>query len=431
MNSNYRSAWLIPICLLSGYGCSTNPPQNTVETIQASEQATPAITHQSKVAPHPIEPAKLMQSQIETDLEPNRLQISTEPAETEQTTMPSANLPAAAGTVKKRFAVTDPKTIPAPDRLQPRESVDTNAVALPATQEIPKGRRNNPAKAKITSSIQTGQLQNPSLTEVSGLAASRINPEVLFAINDSGNSATLYALSDSGMHLAQWPVQARNRDWEDLATLRRNDVDYLVIGDTGDNLQLRTKSTLYLIPEPSVNTVSGDTLKPAFTLNFTYEDGPRNVEAFASYQQSIYLMSKEPVSSDGPSNSHVYELKVPDSIGDDVLVARRVADLPLGRMSLEGQLAASLAGVDLNQPTALDIDANGTTAYILTYRHVLRVDRKPGQSWPDAFAESSSRIHAHNLGQAEALAVAPERAIFLTSENRSAPIWALPLSPLL
>lgn len=430
MNSNYRWASLALMCLLGGYGCSTTPPGNTFKTTPESNTTTSALTQQTSATAAPdINSGQPAVIRAEADLK--QLQATAGPAETVPAELPLTDTTSALDAASDSIAETVPMEKPVPAIPQPRQSGDTDSTRPSSPPKIRQSQRGSHARAKITASIQTGQLQNPSLTEVSGLAASRINPEVLFAINDSGNSATLYALSESGEHLAQWPVQARNRDWEDLATLRHDNVDYLVIGDTGDNLQLRAKSTLYLIPEPSLNPVTTGPLTPAFTLNFIYEDGPRNVEAFASYQQTIYLMSKEPVSIDGPSNSHIYELEIPDRIGDEVLVARHVADLPLGRMSFEGQLAASLAGVDLNQPTALDIDTNGKTAYILTYRHVLRVDREKGQSWPEAFGQSSRRIHAHNLGQAEALAAAPERAIFLTSENRSAPIWAIPLTPLL
>jgi len=282
-------------------------------------------------------------------------------------------------------------------------------------------------KARIT-----GKLDNDQLNEVSGLVASRRYPGLLYAINDSGNPAALYAMDETGKLLAQWQVNARNRDWEDMAYINLAGKQYLVVGDTGDNLRIHKTATLLLFEEPSFPANTG-TLNPAYTIRFRYDDGPRNVEAFAVVDRTLFFLSKEPVGINGSEPAGVYELNLPENL-DEVaaetpMIANRISSMPPRLGGLESKLAAAFAGIDLSHPTAMAFDASGKTAYILTYREVLRIRRKSQQSWAEAFALRAETLFSHRLDQAEALAISDGRAIWFTSENAGAPIWAIPIAP--
>jgi len=274
---------------------------------------------------------------------------------------------------------------------------------------------------------RTGKLRNRQLNEVSGLAASRNSPGVLYAINDSGDSATLYALSEKGKHIGQWAVRARNRDWEDLDSVQLNNQNYILIGDTGDNLKNYDKSTFYLVAEPLPGKLHDESLTAYMTINFVYEDGPRNVEAFAVHGMTIYLISKEPLSPTGSRASRLYGLKIPVKQPSSTLTARFITELPIARPSLESKLAASFVGVDLDHITAMDITTSGRTAYLLTYKDILKIERSNDESWSKAFQRRGKRIHMHGLAQAEALTIAPGRSVFVTSEKQGAPLWAIPI----
>lgn len=285
-----------------------------------------------------------------------------------------------------------------------------------------------PPVLDIKRAQKTGNLQNSALMEISGFSASKDWPGVIYAINDSGNAATLYAISESGKHLGEWAIDGRNRDWEDLASITLDGKHYVVIGDTGDNLNVHKTNTLYFIREPVPGDAANQPLKPHMSVTFVYEDGPRNVEAFAVHGNTLYLISKEPLAASGTQPSRLYSLEIPTTQPSKNLTARFLTTLPPVSPSLEAKLAASFVGVDLNHPTALDIDPNGRTAYLLSYRQVLRYQRLPEQSWAQAFQTSGKRIHFHQLGQAEALTLAPGRAVFITSENPAAPVWAIPVT---
>lgn len=284
-----------------------------------------------------------------------------------------------------------------------------------------------PEPVIVSKVSRTGRLENSRLNEVSGISASRNSPGVLYAINDSGDSATLYALSEKGKHIAQWSIGARNRDWEDLDVVELNSQNYILIGDTGDNLRINEKSTFYLVAEPIPNQMGSDLLSPYMTIDFRYEDGPRNVEAFAVYGRTIYLISKEPLGANGPSASRLYALEIPQAQPIETLIATYLTELPIPRISLESKLAASFAGVDLDHITAMDISSSGRFAYLLTYREVHRIERGDTQAWSKAFQHRGRPVHTHNLGQAEALTIAPGRSIFITSEKPGAPLWSIPL----
>jgi len=322
---------------------------------------------------------------------------------------------------------------PASDNVVPFKHKDalvqeSAAEPLPAKNSVSSSQTVELPRPVIVDRIsRTGKLGHRKLSEVSGLVASRNSPGVLYAVNDSGDSATLYALSEKGKHIGQWAVKARNRDWEDLDNIEHNNQNYILIGDTGDNLRNYRKSTFYLVAEPLPGKLPDDSLTPYMTIDFVYEDGPRNVEAFTAHGTMIYLISKEPLSPTGASASRLYSLEIPVTQPSNTLTAKFVTELPIARSSLESKLAASFVGVDLDHITAMDITASGRTAYLLTYKDIVKVERGLDESWSTAFQRRGKRIHTHGLAQAEALTIAPGRSVFFTSENQGAPLWAIPI----
>lgn len=307
---------------------------------------------------------------------------------------------------------------PAPEKPQTTQAINGEAYQL--------------TPLDIRASGSTGRLRNRQLKELSGLAASRRHKGLLYAINDSGNSPTVYAIDETGKLLHQWEIAARNRDWEDMTMMTINGESYIVIGETGDNLLRHSTASLYFLSEPQWPPTT-TTLDVDAKVDFTYEDGPKNVEAVSAAGSSVYLLSKTSQRGKGNSTNGVYQLQLsPDTIfasGQELMTARRVASMASRGNSIETTLAAALAGVNLNNPTALEIDSDSNTAYILTYREVLKIPKAPQQTWSQAFASKSTRIAWHSLSQAEALSVSPGRAIWFTSEKMGSEIRAIALDP--
>lgn len=160
-----------------------------------------------------------------------------------------------------------------------------------------------------------GALQSPLIGEASGIAASRKNDNVLWVHNDSGDSARIYALSYDGTHLGIYDLDgASASDYEDIATGPGpvKGLDYLYIGDIGDNGAQRTDITVYRVAEPVVDDNQSPveiTLSGADPIRLQYPDGPRDAETLMvdPLTKDIYIISKR------ESLSRVYRAPYPQS----------------------------------------------------------------------------------------------------------------------
>jgi hypothetical protein len=110
---------------------------------------------------------------------------------------------------------------------------------------------------QFTSGVSLGTVDSSSLTEVSGIAVSRRFPNVLWAHDDSGDSARVFAVGTDGTHLGIFNLSGASAvDWEDMAigTGPVAGQDYLYVADTGNNALDRAVVTIYRAPEPALDT---------------------------------------------------------------------------------------------------------------------------------------------------------------------------------
>lgn len=271
----------------------------------------------------------------------------------------------------------------------------------------------------------SGYLENTDLAETSGLARSQSRTDLLWAVNDSGNPAVLYALGLDGADRGSVRVLgAANRDWEDLASLQRDGQPYLLIADTGDNAARRGVSFLYLVaePEPDASGRFTGTVR-ARRLVFRYEDGPRDCEAVAvdPHTGEVLLVAKRTA----PPALYALSLPADDEVSGP-LTARRLGTVgglpsPTPRELLEAPL-----GPFRHQPTALDISADGREALLATYQRLYLYRRAPRQSWAAALARPVLTA-TFPLEQVEAAAFVGPHAIAI-AEGRGAAVRRWPLS---
>ena len=145
---------------------------------------------------------------------------------------------------------------------------------------------------------QIGHLAHSKLREVSGMAASRRRPDLLWVANDSGNGALLYAIGLDGRTHGIFQVNGvRNRDWEDLASFTSDGKAQLLVADVGDNTAKRQESVLYIVEEPDLprkQSPAGTHLPLLRRIRFVFEDGPRDCEAVAVdlSMNRVLLLSK-------------------------------------------------------------------------------------------------------------------------------------------
>jgi len=165
-------------------------------------------------------------------------------------------------------------------------------------------------------------LTRTDLVEISGVAASRVNPGILYIHNDSGNLNQVYLTDGTGadkgtLNLA--PVS--NRDWEDIAVGPGPIAgkSYVYVADIGDNDSKYKSIFIYRFVEPDL---AGKT-KPVLNIDaidkieLKYPDGPRNAETLMVDPQTkdIYIASKE------SNTSKIYVAHYPQSTSTFTVMA--------------------------------------------------------------------------------------------------------------
>lgn len=130
-------------------------------------------------------------------------------------------------------------------------------------------------------------LDDPRLTESSGLARSQAHPDVVYTHNDRGDLARIFAMDDTGTR-AVLRVDVAALDWEDIATTPDGRI---WVADTGDNDGVRSTVQVVVVDEPDV-LVSADV--PSVSYALRYPDGPHDAEALLvdPRDDRLYLVTK-------------------------------------------------------------------------------------------------------------------------------------------
>ncbi len=322
------------------------------------------------------------------------------------------------------------------------KSIQAQALHKTSVQEA-----GGPLQGEVTT-VLSGYLESTSIGELSGLAASHKNPDVFWAINDSGNRPELFAVDKTGRHLQTFSLPERNIDWEDLASFRHEGKSWLAIADTGDNLRRRSSSFLYLLEEPVLDQpvlqrgfASAATVQPSnsanakpvaaaahasrelkvqATIEFAYVDGPQNVESIAVSAEdgSIYLVAKR------GAKSSLYELPLVFESQPGQITAKLIGNTTgLHWDASASWIEQSLGSRFLLGPTAMDISADNQLAVIANYRHVYLYRKQPGQAWSAALRSKPQIISSHRMSQSESVAFsAGGDFIIVGSEGIHAPV---------
>jgi hypothetical protein len=152
------------------------------------------------------------------------------------------------------------------------------------------------ATATFQPSVDLGDIENPSLKEASGLAASRVNPGFFWSHNDSGEPNKLFCFDEKGKGLREFELEgAVNVDWEEMAIVGESGGSATIyVADFGDNDALRSDYTIYWCKEPVVTANVSNKITSVNSLKFTLPDGARDMECMLIDQKTkdIFIISK-------------------------------------------------------------------------------------------------------------------------------------------
>ena len=295
---------------------------------------------------------------------------------------------------------------PAGEQATPTTSaaVETTAVAAPATPPRACPGFGQPQ--------DVGTFQTKELREVSGLVVSHRNPNVLFAHNDSGDAARIFALSRTGHTLGVYRLVGANAlDWEDMTEgpAPHRDGPYLYIADTGDNRSVRPFVTIYRIAEPAVSPsqplVKAD-VQGVEAFELRYPDHAHDVETILVDPKSadVVLISKE---RDGPAV--IFTAPPLDTPGAPIALTK-VGTLSFGRKAISGRLA-----------TSGDVTPTGDGVAVRTYSDAWLYARAPGTKLWEALLTTPCALPLALEPQGESIAfTANADGYFTVSEGEHA-----------
>ena len=247
-------------------------------------------------------------------------------------------------------------------------------------------------------SVIDRRIQDPRVTESSGLAASLLHPGVLWTHNDSGDDPRIFAIAPDGSTAATFTLpDAPARDWEAISSGRDAEGRAVLwIGDIGDNLGVWRSVRVLRVREPEVLR---DGALEWTQYDLAYPDGSRNAEALLADPATgrLYVASKE------TSGAGLYAAPSPLANGSRNTL-RRIGDVPSvitdGAFSADGSRVALVDYV-----------------YAWVYR------------WTgDGLAPDPQRILLPGRGQGESVAWTDDgSALLVGSEGVRSPIWRVPV----
>lgn len=257
-----------------------------------------------------------------------------------------------------------------------------------------------------------GIVESSALTEISGLAASRRNAGVCWVHNDSGDSARVFAMSESGAHLGTYSLNgASARDWEDMAIGPGPDpgVDYLYVADTGDNRRQRVSVTVYRVPEPMVTQDQApvtETLDDVEALPMCYPEAAFDCETLLVDPETadVYLVTRD---REGTGQAHVYRCAAPHTPG------------VMATLELVTSIALAV------QQTGGDVSPDGSAVLLRAHAGPATLWSRPagGALW-EVFLGTSCLVPLASEPQGEAIAWSADGAhYFSVSEGAHQPVY--------
>ena len=271
-----------------------------------------------------------------------------------------------------------------------------------------------------------GKVKHEAINEASGLIATE---NWIWIHNDSGDSATLYAIDCEGNKRATSKIEgAFARDWEDMTDFSENGKDYFLIGDIGDNKERSPEVTFYVIEKPSSDTPSS----LLYTFTATYENiGSKDAEAIIvdPNTNELMLITK---GRDGIFHFLTGAFPLPSEystspiIDDPKFNARKIVlseihQEPFATPPLNRQEQSRLI-------TSATLHPNGNQLIIRNYLTAKIYTKTTEQSWSEALKETPCKLPLPLQQQGETLDFSPDgNSLWTISEGSKQTLYEIQL----
>jgi hypothetical protein len=249
-------------------------------------------------------------------------------------------------------------------------------------------------------------LGDRDLIELSGLVASRAHPGVLYAHNDSGDTARFFAMDLAAQPLGRFELEgATARDWEDISLGPCPEGTCVFLGDIGDNRRVRSDYAVYRVKEPALPEGKGTVKVPWERFAYEYPDAEKNnAETLLVHPVSgeVYVITKQAAGEP----SRVFKFPMPmDSKKSAVLI--KVVDLKLP----EPKDQALTAG---------DLSPDGTALLLRMYNRLVELKLPEKAPFEKIFTSPAVSVPVSVEAQGEAVAWrADGRGYYTSSEEAS------------
>jgi hypothetical protein len=276
--------------------------------------------------------------------------------------------------------------------------------AAPATPSVPTPPAGACPKCAPATTLTT--VDEPDLTEVSGIVASRDHAGIFYVHNDSGDTARFFAIDEHGADQGTFRVtNAQAIDWEDIARGPCADSrkSCLYLGDIGDNKSVRTEYTLYRLEEPAA-LGPGDHEVTAEILPFTYPDDAHNAEALLVHPTTgeVTIVTKSLLGSEA------YTFPTPLTPGTKAKLVRA------GAVTLPEILGLVTAG---------DVKPDGSAILLRTYAFAYFYPVPAGASLADSLVNTPCMLPVTPEPQGEGIAwLTSGKGYVMASEGKKQPL---------
>ncbi|HEX5604399.1 MAG TPA: hypothetical protein VFX63_17685 [Pyrinomonadaceae bacterium] len=260
-------------------------------------------------------------------------------------------------------------------------------------------------------------IKDKSISESSGLVASRTTPGAYWTHNDSGDGPFIYAFDTQGDSFGTFRVSGADaRDWEDIAAGPgpQPNRSYLYIGDIGDNDAVRQEVIVYRVAEPALSTSTRKFTKsrpgstePAEAIRLRYPDGKHDAEALLVHPRTgnLYIVTKVLIANPG-----VYEAVAPFSAGQSITMRK------VGESRVPSLFGGAITGGSISP----DGRRVALCDYFAGYELVLPAG---GENFDDIWKQKMTSFDLGKRKQGESITYRLDgRALLATSEGKQSPL---------